>query len=62
MEDYLDHLGRMYILTTAGTNDANPYYQVSWGLYSDLAMDIVVPLLTPIRNANASANKVLLIT
>jgi hypothetical protein len=45
MEDYLDHLGRMYVLTTAGTSDANPYYQVSWALYPDLAMDIVVPQL-----------------
>ncbi len=44
-EDYLDHLGRMYILATSGTPDANPYYQVSWALYPDLAMDIVVPLL-----------------
>jgi hypothetical protein len=45
LEDYLDHLARMYILTTAGTNDANPYYQVSWALYPDLAMDIIVPVL-----------------
>ncbi len=45
MEDYLDHLSRMYILTTAGTNDANPYYQISWAVYSDLAMDLIVPLL-----------------
>ena len=36
MEDYLDHLGRMYVLTTAGTSEANPYYQVSWALYPDL--------------------------
>jgi hypothetical protein len=45
MEDYLDHLARMYILTTAGTEHANPYYQVSWALYPDLAVDIVVPQL-----------------
>ena len=45
MEDYLDHLARMYILTTAGTNDANPYYQISWAVYSDLAMDLIVPTL-----------------
>ncbi len=45
MEDYLDHLSRMYVLTTAGTNEANPYYQISWAVYSDLAMDIIVPLL-----------------
>ncbi len=45
MEDYLDHLSRMYILTTAGTSDANPYYQISWAVYSDIAMDIIVPQL-----------------
>jgi hypothetical protein len=32
----------MYVLTTAGMNDANPYYQISWAVYSDLAMDIIV--------------------
>jgi hypothetical protein len=45
MEDYLDHLGRMYVLATASTKDANPYYQVAWAVYSDLAMDLIVPLL-----------------
>jgi hypothetical protein len=45
MEDYLDHLARMYILTTAGSSDANPYYQVSWALYPDLAMDLIIPQL-----------------
>jgi hypothetical protein len=45
MEDYLDHLSRMYILTTAGTIDANPYYHVSWALYPDIAMDVIIPLL-----------------
>jgi hypothetical protein len=45
MEDYLDHLSRMYILATAGTNDSNPYYKISWAVYLDLAMDLIVPLL-----------------
>jgi hypothetical protein len=49
-EDYLDHLGQMYILTTAGTKDANPYYQVSWVLYPYLAMDIIVPLLARVMD------------
>jgi len=45
MEDYLDHLGRSYVLTTAGTSEANPYYQILWALYPDLAMDLIVPQL-----------------
>lgn len=45
MEDYLDHLARIYVLTTAGTSDANPFYQVSWGLYPAVAMDLIVPQL-----------------
>jgi hypothetical protein len=35
----------MYILSSANTADANAYYRVSWGLYPDMAMDLVVPLL-----------------
>jgi len=54
MEDYLDHLARMYILTTAGTNDANPYYQISWAVYSDIAMDIIVPTLGRFMNVETA--------
>ncbi len=45
MEDYLDHLARMYILATTGTPDANPYYPIAWTLLSDIAMDLIVPQL-----------------
>jgi len=45
MEDYLDHLSRMYVLAAARTDDPNPFYQVSWALYPYLAMDVIVPLL-----------------
>jgi hypothetical protein len=45
MEDYLDHLSRMYILAASGTNDPNPFYQVSWALYPYLAMDVIIPFL-----------------
>ena len=61
MEDYLDHLGRMYILTTAGTSDANPYYQVSWALYPDLAMDMIVPQLARFMDVE-TAGKIFFIT
>src|SRR5262245_64769061 len=43
MADYLDHLARMYVLTDAGTPNANPYYEVSFALYPNLAMDLAVP-------------------
>jgi hypothetical protein len=43
MVDYLNHLARMYILSQSGTPDANPYYEVAWALYPNLAMDLLVP-------------------
>jgi hypothetical protein len=41
MLDYPNHLARMYLLT----RPANPAYEAHWGLYPDLAMDLVVPAL-----------------
>jgi hypothetical protein len=61
MEDYLDHLARMYVLTTARTSDANPYYQVSWALYPDLAMDLTVPQLARFMDVQ-TAGKLFFIT
>jgi hypothetical protein len=43
MVDYPNHLARMYILSRNGTPDANPYYDVAWALYPNLAMDLLVP-------------------
>ena len=43
MVDYLNHLARMYILSQSGAPDANPYYEVAWALYPNLAMDLIVP-------------------
>src|SRR6202035_3439303 len=43
MVDYPNHLARMYILSRNGTPDANPYYQVAWALYPNLAMDLLIP-------------------
>jgi hypothetical protein len=45
MEDYLEHLARMYILAAAGTPEANPYYPVTWTLLTDIGMDLLVPRL-----------------
>jgi len=43
MVDYPNHLARMYLLSQAGTADANPYYQIAWAAYPNLAMDLIVP-------------------
>ncbi len=54
MADYLDHLARMYVLTDAGTPNENPYYEVLFALYPNLAMDLAVPQLakfTSVENA-----------
>jgi hypothetical protein len=54
MVDYPNHLARMYILSQNGAPDANPYYEVAWALYPNLAMDLLVPRmarLTSVENA-----------
>jgi hypothetical protein len=43
MVDYPNHLARMYILSQNGSADANPYYEVAWALYPNLAMDLLIP-------------------
>jgi hypothetical protein len=48
MVDYPNHVARMYVLVAAGTPDANPFYEVSNTLYSNLAMDVTVPPLARI--------------
>src|SRR5947207_10392101 len=45
MSDYLNHLARMYVLTDAGTVNENPYYEIKFAFYPNLAMDLVVPQL-----------------
>jgi hypothetical protein len=50
MVDYPNHLARMYILSQNGTPDANPYYEVAWALYPNLAMDLLVPQMARLIN------------
>ena len=45
MADYLNHLARMHLLADAGTANENPYYEISFALYPNLAMDLIVPQL-----------------
>lgn len=35
----------MYILSRSGGPDANPFYQVEWAIYPNLAMDLLIPQL-----------------
>ncbi len=41
MVDYPNHLARMYLISAGGS----AYYQVTWALYPNLAMDLIVPKL-----------------
>jgi hypothetical protein len=43
MVDYPNHLARMYLLARADTPDANPFYQIVWAFYPNLAMDLLIP-------------------
>jgi hypothetical protein len=45
MVDYPNHLARMFILSRSNGADPNPFYQVTWALYPNLAMDLLVPPL-----------------
>jgi hypothetical protein len=43
MADYPNHLARMFVLSRDGGAHAHPYYQVTWSLIPNLAMDLMVP-------------------
>jgi hypothetical protein len=62
MVDYPNHLARMYILSAAGTPDANPYYQTHWALYPNLAMDLVVPLFARLTGVETATRLFLLVS
>jgi hypothetical protein len=55
MADYLNHLARMYILTDIGTPNENPYYEVLFALYPNLAMDLAVPQLARFMSVEHAA-------
>jgi hypothetical protein len=62
MVDYPNHLARMYILSRNGTPDANPYYEVSWALYPNLAMDLLVPQLARLISVENATRLFLLLS
>jgi hypothetical protein len=45
MVDYPNHLARMFVLSRNGGPHPQPFYQVAWALYPNLAMDLIVPPL-----------------
>src|SRR5476651_1998304 len=62
MVDYPNHLARMYILSRAGTPDANPFYQTAWALYPNLAMDLAIPQLARLVGVEVAARLFLLLS
>ncbi|CAA2138023.1 MULTISPECIES: hypothetical protein [Methylobacterium] len=60
MVDYPNHLARMYILVRDGTPQAHPFYRVTWALYPNLAMDLVVPLVARITSVELATRLFLL--
>lgn len=45
LQDYANHLARMYILQHPDIEPLNRYYQIGWNLIPNLAMDTTIPLL-----------------
>src|ERR1700688_920653 len=62
MVDYPNHLARMYILSQNGTPDANPYYEVVWALYPNLAMDLLVPQMARLISVENATRLFLLLS
>jgi hypothetical protein len=52
--DYPNHLARMSILARDGTAAASRHYEVAWGLYPNLAMDLVVPRLAQLMSVETA--------
>ena len=62
MVDYVNHLARMYILSQNGMPDANPYYEVAWALYPNLAMDLLVPQMARLISVENATRLFLLLS
>jgi hypothetical protein len=51
MNDYPNHLARMYLLTTP---TVNPFYQISWKLNPYIAMDLIIPQVAHFMNVGTA--------
>jgi hypothetical protein len=54
LDDYPNHLARMHLLAAAGTLDANPFYEVTWRLCPNLAVDLLVPQLARLMSVESA--------
>jgi hypothetical protein len=52
----------MYVLSQNGTADANPYYEVAWALYPNLAMDLLVPRMARLISVENATRLFLLLS
>ena len=55
LNDFLNHLARMHVLANAGAPDENPFYEVTWNLYTNMAMDLIVPPLGRVIGVDVAA-------
>src|SRR5580692_2135369 len=62
MVDYPNHLARMYILSQNNTPDANPYYEVTWAFYPNLAMDLLIPAMARLIGVENASRLFLLLS
>jgi hypothetical protein len=62
MRDYPNHLAVMSVLSRSGTPAENPFYQVAWTFNTNIAMELVVPLLARLIGLAAAGKAFLLLT
>lgn len=62
MTDYPNHLARMYILAAAAAGKTNHFYQVEWGVYPNLAMDLFVPKMARLTNVHIASKMFLILS
>ncbi len=62
MVDYPNHLARMYLISRADTPDANPFYQIVWALYPNLAMDLLIPQIARLIGVENASRVFLLLS
>ena len=62
MVDYPNHLARMYLISRAHTPDANPFYQIVWALYPNLAMDLLIPRIARLAGVETASRIFLLLS